>query len=350
MSFAGARRITVRLPRRRALEPRSQGRRTVGGRELLGARVRPATRAGLERLARAGRESPGRACSSDRASDLRRCANASRTRLATAGRAARPDPPQPDQRRVDPRARREHGPVDGPQQPDLAGELDEHARRRRRRASRDRRAAGRRSRAGPSASTTSSPGSSAIVRRSSGVAIEYGRLATIRIGAGSSVARSTRIASPKCSSTFPMLGGDPLQRRTQAFVELDHVHRRRARRELGGQRPLATADLEHDVVAPRDPPRGRSRASRLVSARKFCPSLTIDEDPGRVRLHGRLELGVGDAAHLGEQLRGRDDVGRLVRPPADGLRRQERRVRLDQKQVVGDRPRPPRAAAPASDR
>ena len=47
-----------------------------------------------------------------------------------------------------------------------------------------------------------------------------------------------------------MLGGDPLELRSEAFVELDHVHRRRALRQLGGQRPLATADLEHDVVRP----------------------------------------------------------------------------------------------------
>jgi hypothetical protein len=41
--------------------------------------------------------------------------------------------------------------------------------------------------------------------------------------------------------------GDLLQRLAQSRIELDDVHPLHPRRQLGGQRPLTAADLEHDV-------------------------------------------------------------------------------------------------------
>ncbi len=46
-----------------------------------------------------------------------------------------------------------------------------------------------------------------------------------------------------------VLGGDPLEPGAQALIELDHVDRRDPRRQLAGQRALATADLEHHIRA-----------------------------------------------------------------------------------------------------
>ena len=220
-------------------------------------------------------------------------------------------PPQPDQRRVDPWAGREHRPVDARAAAAPRRRAGRARSAPRRCASRAPRAAGRRSRAGPSASTTSSPGSSAIVRRISGVAIEYGRLATIRFGGGSSGASSTRIASPKWSSTFGVLGGDRLQPgRAGARSSSTTCTPATSGASCGGQRPLAAADLEHHVAGP-DPGLAHDRLEQVRvreevlaepshgHARAGSPA----EDAGGVRLHRRLELGVGDPAHLGERPR-----------------------------------------------
>ncbi len=102
-------------------------------------------------------------------------------------------------------------------------------------------------------------GSSSIVRSSTGVATEYGRLATILVGAGSSAARSSRMASPQTRLTLPRLLGERLELGPQALVQLDHVHARGLGGEPLGQRAAAAADLEHDVGGLRARPRARSR-------------------------------------------------------------------------------------------
>ncbi len=81
--MAGARRITP-------TDPERVGERDeLPRRELLGARVGGQPHRD-QRLAGAARAIPGRACSSERASDLRRWANASRTSAATPGAGAGP--------------------------------------------------------------------------------------------------------------------------------------------------------------------------------------------------------------------------------------------------------------------
>ena len=265
MSFAGARRITPQQPRapQRADELRSAP---------APRRARPPAGPSRSSAARAGSRDPGRACSSERASDLRRWAKASRTSLATSGdgrrarsAAGRAAPSRPAGRGVN-TARSTRA-----QQPHLAGELDEHARRRRRCASPARRAAGRRSRAGPSPSSARAP---AARRSCAGAAASRSSRAGWR-PSGSAPGRAPRgrvfIASPKCSSTFGVLGGDRLQRRRSRRSSSTTCTRGDQRRELLGQRPLPAADLEHDVVRARPRRRGRSRSSRFGSARKFWP-------------------------------------------------------------------------------
>ncbi len=118
---------------------------------------------------------------------------------------------------------------------------------RRRRGSRPTPAAGRRSHAGPSPSSARTVGSSSMVRRISGVAIEYGRLATTAVGAGSRAPRSSFIASPQCRSTLRPRR-HTREHRLQAAVDLDRMDMRRRPCQPLRQHPFSRADLEHDVV------------------------------------------------------------------------------------------------------
>ena len=266
------------------------------------------------------RATPGRACSSERASDLRRCAKASRTSLATGGDGAGPVRRRPQQRRVDPRPRREHGAVDRAQQPHLAGELDEHARRRRRCASRARPAAGRRSRAGPSPSTTRPP---AAPRSSAAAAGSRSSRAGWR-PSGSAPGRAPRgrAASrrPSAGPTFGVLGRERLQRRAQPLVELDHVH----------AAPPAAASCA--VSAPSPPPTSSttSSGSSRGLADDRVEQVGVGEEvlaephsahqpktPGRVRLHRSPRAPRSATPRTSASaLRGGDDVGGLVAPAA----------------------------------
>jgi hypothetical protein len=115
-------------------------------------------------------------------------------------------------------------------------------------------------------------------------------------------------------------GRNPLQRRAHAVVELDHVHRRHLRRQLGGQGTLAATDLEHDVLGRRLRV-ADDRAQQVGVGEEVLAQPNHElpaEDARRVRLHSRLQRRIGDAADLGPLLRGGDPVGRLVRPAAAG--------------------------------
>ena len=72
-------------------------------------------------------------------------------------------------------------------------------------------------------------------------------MATIAVGAGSSAARSSFIASPQCRVTFAR-AGERRQRRLQAAVDLDRVQVGRDRGQALAQHPFPGPDLEHDVA------------------------------------------------------------------------------------------------------
>ena len=72
---------------------------------------------------------PGRTCSRERGSDLRRWAKAARISSRVGRFGPGPGAAEAEDRRLDPRPGAEDGRIDGPHQPDIAGELGDRARR-----------------------------------------------------------------------------------------------------------------------------------------------------------------------------------------------------------------------------
>ena len=87
------------------------------------------------------------------------------------------------------------------------------------------------------------------VSTTSGVAMLYGRFATSFRGCGSRAPRSRASASAKISRTFSwaLRGREGLLERT---VDLHGMHETDARREVAREDSKAGADLQHDVVPP----------------------------------------------------------------------------------------------------
>ena len=133
-------------------------------------------------------------------------------------------------------------------------------------------------------------------------------------------------------------GGERRQRRLQPPVDLDRVHVSRGGGEALGQHAFPGAHLEHDL------PRAQlgvahDRVEQVgvgqeVLAEPDHLALPAEERP-RVGLDRPLQLLVGDAAGLGDDLRRGDHVGRLVGLAAHRLRRQVGGVGLDQDELVG---------------
>ena len=234
--------------------------------------------------------------------------------------AAPPGPAgQPDQRRLDPRARGEDGRIDGPHQLHLAGELDQHARR---------------------AVVAAVPGSarsrSAISRWTiTSQLCDRGQLGDrpqqqrsrdrvgqvgdqLRRSAAASAARSSRSASPQTRSTLPASAASGSSSG-------------RSRSSSSTTCTQATSGASRSVRAPPPPPtsrttsagsqrrpRGRSRRAGWVGEEVLAqPPLpgarsrrlghhppqsrfATSRRPGGVRLHRPLELLVADAADLGD--------------------------------------------------
>ena len=145
-------------------------------------------------------------------------------------------------------------------------------------------------------------------------------MATIAVGAGSRAARSKPIASPQCRSrsgraATPSSAGARPRSISIAWTCVD------PRRQPLGQHPLPGADLEHDVVGLE-----RRVADDRVEQVRVGEEVLAQPDHGRhqpksaarVRLDRPLELLVAFAAHLGDHLGGRDDVGGLVGLPRTG--------------------------------
>ena len=219
--MAGAR-TTISAPAPRA----SAGE--LRGRELLGAGRRRA--APPPRAPRASaRATPRRPCATDRASALRRCAKARPHDARNPLARPRRHPLQPQERRPDPRSRTENRGIDGAQQLDAAGELDEHARRAVRLRPRPAPAAGRRSRAAPSPSSAARRAAPRSCAAGAASRSSTAGSRPSRVGGGSNAARSMSIASPKCSSTPGSPRRQLLQARPQPLIQLDHVHGRAAR-------------------------------------------------------------------------------------------------------------------------
>ena len=265
-----------------------------------------------------------------------------RTRRAPAsrrGRRRRGRAAQPEQRRVHPRPGPEHGAVDGAQHPHVAGELHE-----RRSASRRCATPGRRPQpVGDLALHHHRPGRRPPAARRSCAGSAASRSSTAgwrpsRVGAGSSPAEVDphRVAPDQLD--VALLGGDRLRARARASGRA----RSRAR--------VADSGASRSVSAPSPPPTSSTTSSgptsaartiassRFGSARKFWPRRsTIGSDTaGRRSPRPALQRGVGDPARLRHPLGRRDHVGGLVRAPADAAAGEERRVGLDQQQLVGN--------------
>ena len=119
------------------------------------------------------------------------------------------------------------------------------------------------------------------------------------------------------------------------------------RSEALGQGAAAAPHLEHDVGRARAPPRGRSppadwgrRGSSGPAGAATAPAdrrgRSPPEDSRGVRLHGAFERTVRDAADLGEPLGGGDHVRGLIRLSAHRLGREEGRIGLDQQPILRD--------------
>ena len=126
--------------------------------------------------------------------------------------------------------------------------------------------------------------------------------------------------------------------------------------EVLGQHAEPAADLEHDVVGAQlrraadhveqvrvDQEVLAQLAVRADAERLQAAQARLGREPAHqpnsargVRLDRLLELLVGDPAPLGDEARGVDDVRGLVALLAHGLRRQVRRVGLDQQAVERD--------------
>ena len=252
--------------RRSQLQDSGQ-RAEVLRREALGAGVRRAARARRAPRA-AARASAARAperaaaSASEPASVLRLCAKAPATSARSAGDAASAC----GRRRISTSTESTFG-------TGLEDGARDRAQRRaprsraaraptacRRRASRVPRRAARRPPAGSSRPTARPPGSCSIVRRSapSRRSRREGSRRACRARARARRASSV-IASPQCSETFAARADRVEQRLAQALVELHDVHVRGALGEVLGEHAQAAADLQHDVLAARAPPRARSR-------------------------------------------------------------------------------------------
>ena len=123
-------------------------------------------------------------------------------------------------------------------------------------------------------------GSSSIVRRIALAAIPYGRLATTFVGGGSSAARSSAIASARCSVALASGSSASRSAGSSAAVDLDDVHVRDARREVLREHAEPAADLQHDVV-------GRE----LGGARDHAEDVRVDQEvlaELAVRAHAEL--------------------------------------------------------------
>ena len=150
--------------------------------------------------------------------------------------------------------------------------------------------------------------------------------------------RSSFIASPQCRSTFGARRERPPAPPPAHGRSRSRGRDAATRREPLGQHPFAGADLEHHVVRP-ELRVADDRVEQVGVGEEVLPepdhrALPAEERPG-VGLDRPLQLLVGYAAHLGDHLRGGDDVGGLVGLAAHRLRRQVGSVGLDQDELVG---------------
>ena len=165
---------------------------------------------------------------------------------------------QAQDRRVDPRARLEHGRVDLADQFDLAGELGDRGRRPVGLVAGARRAAARRSPAAPSRSRS---GGSAARRSSSGSPASPPSRAgwrPSRSAPARSAAKSIFTASPQCRVTFGQRR-DRGERLLQPAVDLHRVQVGDPRPPAARSRPLRRRRPRAPRRPARPPSRGRSR-------------------------------------------------------------------------------------------
>ena len=253
------------------------------------------------------------------------------------------DAAESDERRVDVRRRPEDGAGDRMEARPAGGELDRAPKRRRTPSSRARRRSGLRPPAAPSRTRARGRAARPGSRRRSASRRCTGGSRRASSACGSRAARSSASASPQCSSTFG------------ALLQLAQVRRERAV-ELDG---VDVAHAFREVAASGRRDRGRSRARRhrapssasrpitprmFSSARKCWPSRFFG-----MHGHGSEKAAVAFASiraasssassprAVGERGDRVDDVGGLVRPAAQRLRREVGAVRLGEDPVGGDR-------------